>query len=93
MEEEGALAPGGAPGFAVGLGVDVAVDEEEVEPAVVVVVEEGGVPPRSEERDGGFGGFGLVADVGKVALAVVAVDGLVVVGEGGVVDVDEAVIA
>ena len=88
MEEEGALLPACAPVFSVGFGVDVAVDEEEVEPAVVVVVEEGVAP--AEEGDGGFGGFGLVGDVGEVAVAVVAVDGFVVVGEGGVEEVDAA---
>ena len=88
VEELGALGPGGAPVLLVDGGVDVAVDDEEVEPAIVVVVEEGGTP--AEERDGGFGDAGLVADVGEVGVAVVAVEGFVVVGEGGVEEIDEA---
>ena len=86
----GALLEAGAPVVAVDLGVDVAVGGEEVEPAVVVVVEEGGAP--AEEGNGGFGDAELVADVGEVAVAVVVVEDLVVVGEGGVVEVDAAVV-
>ena len=46
MEEEGTLRPGGTEVLLIDLGIDVSVDDEEVEPAVVVVVEEGGAQPR-----------------------------------------------
>lgn len=69
----------------------MAIDFEEVLPSVVVVVEEGGAP--AEEGDGHFSDVGVVAYVGKVGVAIVAVEGLVVVGECGVEDVEEAVVA
>src|SRR5260370_13872347 len=89
-EEEGALGEGGSPGHLVDGGVGVAVGDDDVLPAVVVVVEEGGAP--GEEGDGWFGDAHLIADVGEVGAAVVAVEGVVVVGEGGVVEVEEAVV-
>ena len=90
MQQLHALGPSGAPVLLVDGGIDVAVHDEQVEPAIVVVVEEGGAP--AEEGHGGFSDAGLVADVSEVGVAVVAVERLVVVGEGGVEEVDEAVV-
>ncbi len=89
-KEQRTLGPGGAPACAVDAGVDVAVCDDDVLPAVVVEVEEGVAP--AEKGDGRFGDSHLVADVGEVCVAVVAVERVVVVGEGGVVEVDETVV-
>ena len=90
VEEQGALGPCGAPRLVVDDAVDVAVGDDDVLPAVVVVVEEGVAP--AEEGDGWLSDAHLVADVGEVGVAVVAVERVVVVGEGGVVEVEKAVV-
>ncbi len=91
VEEQRALGPGGAPVVDVGVAVDVAVDLKKVLPAIIVVVDEGCAP--AEEGDSEFSDLCVVADVGKVGIAIVTVERLVVVGKGGVVDVEEAVVA
>ena len=90
MEEQSALFPGCAPVLRVDLRIDVAVDHEEIEPAIVVVVEEGCTPAKK-----GYGRFGdtlLIGGVGEVAFAIVAVKRVVVVREGCVVKVDATVV-
>ena len=50
VEEQRALRPGHAPVEAVHLRIDVTVGHEQIEPAIVVVVEKAGAP--SEKREG-----------------------------------------
>ena len=78
-EEQHPLPVGGVPVELVGDRVDVAVGDDEVEPAVVVVIGEGGPP--AEERDARTGDARRIADVREEALAVVVVEDVVVVGE------------
>src|SRR6185437_449718 len=68
VEEQGTLFPGGSPGGVIDLGIDMAVCDDEVFPAVVVKVEESVAP--AEEGDGGLGDAHLIADVGEVGIAV-----------------------
>jgi hypothetical protein len=74
----------------VHLRVDVAVDHEEVEPAVVVVVEKAVAP--ADKGNGGLGDSGLVADVGKARVAVVVVEHLIVVAKVGDEKIEQAVV-
>jgi hypothetical protein len=71
----------------VRLRIDVPVGHQQVLPAVVVVVDERVAPTEKGNRN--LGDAQLVADVGQVAVALVAVERLVVVGEGGVEDVGQ----
>ena len=55
----------------------MAIRSEQVEPPVVVVVEEGGAP--TQERNGRFGNAHLERHVGEVAVAIVVVERFVIV--------------
>ena len=91
VEQLVALGVAGAPlGVLVDLGVDVAVGDEEVFPAVVVIVEE--AVGKADEGDGWAGDAGAVTDIGEGAGAIVFEDDFVVVGEGGGDDVEVAVV-
>ena len=90
VKQQRPLGKGGAPVVLVHLRVDVAVDHEQVEPAVVVVVEEAVAP--ADKGDGGLRDAGLVADVGETVVAVVVVEHLVVVAEVGDEKADLAVV-
>src|SRR4051812_35887079 len=74
----------------VGFGIDVAVDDEEVLPAVVVEIEE--AIAEADERHGGLHEAGFVTDVGKVASPVVLEEHVVVVTEVGVYDGEISVV-
>jgi len=74
----------------VDLGIDVAVDHHEVFPAVVVEVEEAHAP--ADEGNRYLRDAGLIADFGKACIAVISIERLVVVGEIGDKQVDEAVV-
>ena len=86
--EEARFAIEGAKIGGVDLGVDVAVDDEEIGPAVVVDVGEHGAPA---ERVGVDAEAGCEGYVGEGAIAVVVVEGGGVVGEVGLEDVERAV--
>ncbi len=86
--EEAGFAIEGAQLGGVNLGIDVAVDDEEVGPAVVVDVGEHGAPAEGVGVDGEACGVGLVGE-GTVAVGVVEGGG--VVGEIGFEDVEVAV--
>ena len=62
----------------------MAIGDEQILPAVVIVVKKAGAP--AEERDRGLGDARLVADIGEVGVAVVAIERLVVVGKDRVVE-------
>ena len=86
--EEAGFAVGGAEFGGVDFGVDVAVDDQEVGPAVVVDVGEHGSPAEGVGVDAETGGEG---GVGEGAVGIVAVEGCGVVGEVGLEEVDAAV--
>ena len=65
----------------VHLGIDVAVDLKQIEPAIVVVVEEAVAPAHKGNRS--LRDARLVAHVGKAGVAVVVEEHLVVVAEVG----------
>src|SRR6185437_4750536 len=90
VKQERALGESSAPVMLIDFGVDMAVDFEEVEPAVVVVVEEAITP--AYEGDGGLRDSGLVADVGEAGVTIIVVENLVVVSEIGDIEADEAVV-
>src|ERR1700674_3701875 len=84
-----ALGPGGAPLGAVGDRIDVAIGDENIEETVIVEVEEAGSP--CEKWNRGVAEAGAEGNVGEISAAVVAVKGLVIVGEGGDEEVKLAV--
>ena len=88
MEQQRPLGERGAPVVLVHLRVDVAVGREQVEPAVVVVIEEPIAP--AHKRNGGLRDAGLVAQIGKAHFAIVMEQHLVVVAEVGNEEVDAA---
>src|ERR1700733_7653414 len=90
MEQQRPLGVRGAPVVLIHHGVDVAIDEEQVFPSVVVIVDELGGP--TEKRDGRLRYPGGIAVVGVVGIAVVAVEHVVVVGKGGVEETQPAVV-
>ena len=73
---------------AVHFGIDVAVGDEDVEPAVVVHVEEADAPAEVAGVDAEAGEVGVVVEV---AAAEVQIEGVGVAGEVGLDDVEEAV--
>ena len=90
MEEKRPLGECGSPVVLIDFWVDVTVDFEQVEPAVVVEIEEAVAPP--DEGDGGLGYSGLVAHISKAGVAVVVIEDFVIVTEVGDVEADEAVV-
>ena len=88
--EELRFAVGDAGLGVVDLRIDVAVDEDEVLPAGVVEVDEGVAP--ADVGNAGVGDAGLMRDVGEVEVAVVAIEGGVLVAEVGDGDADPAVV-
>ncbi len=90
MEEQGALGEGGSPVVLVHLGIHVAVDFEEVEPAVVVVIEKAIAP--ADKGDGGLGNTGFIADVGEARVAIVVEEDFVVVAEVGNKEAEQALV-
>ncbi len=79
---------GGIDVGAFDLGVDVAVGHEDVEPAIVVHVEEAYAPAEEAGVDAKAGEIGVVVEV---AVAEIEVEGVGVAGEVGLDDVEEAV--
>ena len=71
-------------------GIDVAVDHEDVFPAVVVVVHESRSP--AEKGNGVLCEARVVADVGEIGVAIVVIEDVVVVGEVGYEEVVAAVV-
>ena len=91
VEEQRALGVCGAPvGVFVGLGINVAVGDEEILPAVVVVVEES--VAEAYEGDSWCADTCLVADIGEGSRAVVAEEHVVVVGERSADDAEVAIV-
>ena len=82
------LGIGGVGVGAVDFGVDVTVGDEDVEPAVVVHVEEADAPAEVAGVDAEAGEVGVVVEV---EVAEVVVEGVGVSGEVGLDDVEEAV--
>src|SRR5213075_1862696 len=60
-------------------GIDVAVGGKYVLPTIVVVVEKSRAPAKKRNRGGSDAG--LKADVGKISITLVAIKGIVIVGE------------
>ncbi len=92
VEEELVLLPEGLVklGEAADVGIDVAVGDEEVQPAVEVGVEEGDAP--AHRLEAGRGQARGAAHVLEEPVAQVPVEGLGVVGEGGEHEVQPAVV-
>ena len=90
VQEVGALRVGRTPLEPVGLGIDVAVDGEQVFPAIVIVIDELSAP--GEERVSGAGDPHLRTDLGEVAFALVAIEGLVIVREGSGVEIEQSAV-
>src|SRR5215469_11102827 len=82
MEEQRSLGPGGAPVLVIDPWVNMPVHNEEIEPAVIVVVEERSAP--TEKWNGNLGDPGLERDIGEVRIAIIPVERVVVVGKGRV---------
>ena len=80
-EEHGGLTIFDAGPCGVDLRVDVSVDEEEIDPAVVVEVDEGVAP--ADEGASGRCDVGCGGDVGEAVVAIVAEEGGVLVAEVG----------
>src|SRR5262249_9350075 len=70
--------------------VDMAVGGKDVEPAVIVVVEKAGSP--AQKGIFGIGELGADGDVGEIAAAIVAIEGVVIVGKVGDVKADAAAV-
>src|SRR5580658_3640019 len=90
MEEQRPFSPARSPLMLIDLRVNVAVDHEQVEPTVVVVVEEPVAP--SDKRNGRLRNTGLVTHIGKVGIAIVMEQHLVVVAEIGDEKIEQAVV-
>ena len=73
---------------AVDLGIDVAVGDEDVEPAIVVQIDEADAPAEIARVDAKAGEVGVVF---KGAVAEVLVERVGVAGEVGLDDVEQAV--
>ncbi len=82
------LLPGGSPGVLIRLRIDVAIGDQDVLPAIVVVIEKG--VAESEERNGSLAETDVVAEIGEVGVAVVVVERVVGIAEGGVVNIELA---
>src|SRR5260370_13370752 len=89
-EEKGPLLPRSTPAEVVHLRVDVAVGDKQIEPSVVVDVQKARAP--AEKGDGRLRDAHLVAYVSEVGVAIVAVERAVGDGEGGVIEIDEAIV-
>ena len=90
MKQQRPLREGCAPVVLVYLGIYVPVRFEQVEPSVVVVVEEPVAPTHKGNRR--LRHPGLVAHIGKACIAVVVVQHLVVVAEVRHVEIDQSVV-
>ena len=86
--EDARFLKGAAEMLAVDFGVDVAVDEKKIGPAVVVEIEKHGAPAEIFGVEAEAGGIG---DVVEGAVAVVAIERRGVVGEIGFEDIELAV--
>src|SRR6185437_3693158 len=83
------LRPGGAPILQVHLRIDVSIDDENVEQAVVVEVEEAGSP--GQKRDSSVAQPGLIGHIGKISAPVILIESLVIVGKSCGEKIDFAV--
>src|SRR3984885_5447496 len=90
MEEQRALRPGCAPVLAIDLWVNMAVDNEEIEPAIVVIVKKGCTP--TEKGDGDLGNACLVGDICEIGITIVTVERIVVIRKGCVVEIEKTVV-
>src|ERR1019366_3707139 len=90
VEEQGPLGPGGAPVVLVHFGIDVAVHFEQIEPAVVVVVDKTIAPANKGNSD--LRDSHVVAHVGEAGVSIVVEEHLVVVSEVGVIEIDQSVV-
>ena len=90
VEQKRPFGEGCAPVMLIHLGIDVAIDHHDVFPAIVVVVDKAVAP--ADKRNGHFCDPCLVGDFGKAAFPIVVVERLVVVGEIGDQQVDQAVV-
>ena len=90
MEQQRPLGKGSAPVVLVHLRIDVAVDHEQVEPAVIVVIQKTVAP--ADKRYGGLRYAGLVADIGEAGIAVVMEQHFVVIAEVGHKKVHQSVV-
>src|ERR1017187_3424373 len=89
MKEERALGIADSERLSFDLGVDVAVDDEEVGPAVVVVVEKLCAKTKIGSADGSD--TRGARDIGELAVVVVVVEVVGIVGEVGLDDVGPAI--
>src|SRR5205823_6241039 len=88
-KQERTLSVRGAPVGLVCDGVDVAVGDEEVEEAVIVKIDETGAP--TEKWNSGNAQAGAKGNINEICVAFVAIESLVVVGEGSDEEVELAV--
>src|SRR5580700_11207031 len=89
-EKKRSLREAGAPVVPVHFRVYMPAGNENILPPVVVVVDKSVAP--AEERNCGHGQANIAAHIGKAEIAFIAIEDFVVVGEGGVQNVEPAVI-
>src|SRR5271166_6224258 len=90
MKKQGTLGITRPPRLLVDDWVDMAVGNNQVLPAIVVIIEKSSAP--AEEWNCRFGYPHLITDVCKVGVTIVAIKRVVIVGESGVVEIGEAVV-
>src|SRR6266571_2917937 len=88
-EKQRTLRPGRSPILLVYAGIDVAIGRENIEQTVVVVVEESSSPAQKGKSDGGYSRAS--GNIGKIAIAVVTIQSIVVVGKIGDIEIDFSV--
>jgi hypothetical protein len=90
VEQQRPLRIAGAPVMIARVWIDMAVDLEDIQPSIVVVVDKSGAP--AQEREACLGKAGAITYIGKAGVAVVVVEHLVVVRKVGVEDIELAVV-
>ena len=88
-KQEWTLRPGGAPVCTVGNGIDMAVGNKNVQESIVVEIEKTGTP--AKERYHGISETNAKGNVREIAIAVIAIEWLVVVRECGDEEIDSAI--
>src|SRR6201999_331377 len=90
VKEKHTLRVRGAPVLFVSDRIDMPVDEHQIEPSVVVVVEKAGSP--AQKRDGLLAQSGMERDFGKICVAFVVKQELRFVGEIADGEIEQTVI-
>ena len=70
-EQQHRLPVGRSSGNRIDLGIDVAVGDEQIEPAVIIHIKEGGAP--ADERISWLHQLGADADIGEIVFAQVVI--------------------